>query len=293
MTVAISVPFLAGRAAGKMPGFAALMERDTFFLAAVEVFTAATVIVFFYIIRRARQDRQLASIARRAGLVPVDPSRGLKVYSSKRKANNMKTKSAFAREIMIIGSTGNGTFAEPGDDLYEALLQCREAKIMLLDPREHGAFARANSIPDPEITPEAIREQVIKSIDFIKNLRASEKKIRLKLYPDMPLLKIAILGDHVSVRHYHTGLNVRYMPEFVFKNTGHHGGLYLPMYRYFLSRWQDPDIPEYDLDTDELIYHDHLGYEVLREPFHEMTVLFDEKQKDAHEEDLRSRYVFR
>lgn len=191
----------------------------------------------------------------------------------------MKKKLGFAREIMIIGSTGYRSFVEPEGDLHESVQTCREAKIMLLDPLKHGAIVRARSIPDPEITPEVIREQIIKSIDYLKGLRAAQKNVRLKLYPDMPLLKMAILGDYAFIRHYHTGMNVRHMPEFAFKNDQNHGGLYLPMYRYFLSRWQDPDIPEYDLDTDELVYRDHMGHELMRESFNEVTMTFDAERK--------------
>jgi len=52
----------------------------------------------------------------------------------------------------------------------------------------------------------------------------------------------------------------------VFSSDGLNGGLYLPFYRYFLSRWNDPDIPEYDLDTDELVLRDQAGRERHREP---------------------------
>ena len=136
---------------------------------------------------------------------------------------------------------------------------------MLLNPLGEGAVARAKSIPDPEITPEVIRDQIMGSIKFLKELRDSQKDVRLKLYPDMPLLKLAILGDHAFLQHYHAGLNVRKMPEYVFSSESIHGGLYLPLYRYFLSRWNDPDIPEYDLDTDELVYRDTVGQETRRE----------------------------
>jgi len=43
------------------------------------------------------------------------------------------------------------------------------------------------------------------------------------------------------------------MPKYV-SNTPESGGLYSPFYQYFLARWDHPDIPEYDLTTDELIY---------------------------------------
>ena len=116
----------------------------------------------------------------------------------------MKKILGFAREIMIIGSTGYRSFVVPEGDLHEAVQNCREAKIMLLDPLKHGAIARARSIPDPEITPEVIREQIIHSIDFLKSLKAAQKPVRLKFYSDIPLVKMAILGDYAFIRHYHT-----------------------------------------------------------------------------------------
>jgi len=202
----------------------------------------------------------------------------------------MKKELGFAREVMIIGSTGYRSFVEPEGDLHEAVLHCREAKIMLLDPLREGAVTRARSIPDPEITPEVIRDQIIRSIDFLKGLRAVQKRVRLKLYPDLPLLKLAIIGDYAFLRHYHTGLNVRHMPEYAFRNEPKHGGLYVPFYRYFLSRWQDPKIPEYDLDTDELVYRDETGAETRREQFNEIIMSTEEPPSVL--KDLLSNYAF-
>ena len=275
--LALSMPSLVSAMAGKLLASWALIENEKMFLVALEIFTAIVLIIFFNLIRHALHDRRVSRIAKSAGLVLATPSRGLFIF--KRRVKNMKKRLGFAREIMIIGSTGFRSFVEPEGDLHEAVQYCREAKIMLLDPLKHGAIARARSIPDPEITPDVIRDQIRKSIDFLKSLRAAQKTVRLKLYPDMPLLKMAILGDYAFIRHYHTGLNVRHMPEFAFKNEQKHGGLYLPMYRYFLTRWQDPDIPEYDLDTDELVYRDHMGYEVMREPFNEIAITCDARTK--------------
>ncbi len=288
--LALSLPFGVSAVAERLPASWALIENEPFFLVAIEIFTAVALIVFFTVLRNARNDRKLARLAKSAGLVPLVTSRGIFPHAYNRKLKRIKDGQAFGRAIMIIGSTGCRSFATPDGDLHAAMHNCREASIMLLDPREHGAIARAQSIPDPEITPEVIRGQIIKSIEFMKGLQAHQKIIRLKLYPDMPLLKLAILGDYAYVRHYHTGLNVRFMPEFAFKNTEHHGGLYMPLYRYFLSRWQDPDIPEYDFDSDELIYRDQLGYEVLREPFNEVASSDDVKETD---EENRPGYVFR
>lgn len=288
--LALSLPFGVSAVAEHLPASWALIENEPFFLVAIEIFTAVALIVFFTVLRNARNDRKLARMAKSAGLVPLTTARGIFPHACNRKLKRIKDGQAFGRAIMIIGSTGYRSFARPEGDLHAAMHNCREARIMLLDPREHGAIARAQSIPDPEITPEVIRGQITKSIEFMKGLQAHQKIIRLKLYPDMPLLKLAILGVHAYVRHYHTGLNVRFMPEFAFKNIEQHGGLYMPLYRYFLSRWQDPDIPEYDFDSDELIYRDQLGYEVLREPFNEVASSDDVKETD---EENRPGYVFR
>jgi len=143
---------------------------------------------------------------------------------------------------------------------------------MLLDPLREGAVSRARSIPDPEVSPESFREQIVKSIDFLKGLKAAQKNIRLKLYQDMPLLKLAIFGDYACVRHYHTGLHVDDMPEYVFRHDHDPGSLYNPFYQYFLTRWSDPSIPEYELETDEIVYRDRAGNEVRRERFNEIEM---------------------
>jgi hypothetical protein len=286
--LALSMPFLVSALAGKLLASWAFIGNEKVFLVAIEIVTAVTLILFFNFARRSWKDRRLARMAKIAGLVQATRFRGTFIF--KRRVKNMKKKLGSAREIMIIGSTGYRSFVEQEGDLHEAVQNCRDAKIMLLDPLKYGAIARARSIPDPEITAEVIREQIIKSIDFLKTLRAAQKTVRLKLYPDMPLLKLAILGDYAFIRHYHTGLNVRHMPEFTFKNEHDHGGLYLPMYRYFLSKWQDPGIPEYDLDTDELVYRDHIGHEVMRVLFNETTMTYDSMHKVN--EDKLSQYVF-
>ncbi len=127
---------------------------------------------------------------------------------------------------------------------------------MLLNPSGEGAAVRAKGIPDPAVTPEGFREQIRKTIDFLKLLKAAQKNVRLKLYPDPPFLKMAILGDYIWVQHYQPGLDVQRMPRYVFKHDPNIGGLYFPFYQYFLRRWNNPDLPEYDLETGKLVYGD-------------------------------------
>jgi hypothetical protein len=264
--IALSMPLVASALAKNLLTYWAIIENEKIFLVSLEIGTAAVLIILFSYVRRGWEARKLARVATSAGLVLATPFGGL----ARQQLKKVKVTQGAAQDIMIIGSTGLRTFAEPEGELHQVVRNCREAKIMLLDPFGEGAIARAMSIPDPEITPAIIQEQIIKSIDFLKGLKAAQKNIRLKLYPDMPLLKLAILGDYVFLRHYHAGLNIRNMPEYVFKSDRTHGGLHFPLYRYFLSRWQDPGIPEYDLVTDEIVFRDKAGREVRREKFNEV-----------------------
>jgi len=48
-----------------------------------------------------------------------------------------------------------------------------------------------------DITPESFGEQIWKTIDFFKTLRATQKNIRLKPLPRPAFSKIDILGDYL------------------------------------------------------------------------------------------------
>ena len=192
--------------------------------------------------------------------------------AQKTKEDAMDKNLGFGQDLMIIGSTGYGSFGEDRAELHEAVRRCRSAKIMLLDPLREGVITRAAGIPDPGITPEAIRERIIRSIDFLKDLRAAGKRIALKLYPDLPLLKLVIAGDYAFLGRYQRGMNGGLMPEYAFKNDGARGSLYTPLSRYFVIRWQDPRITQYDLNTDEIVHHDQFGNETCRVPFNSVTL---------------------
>ena len=259
------------------------MRQDSIYLMTTRGMAAVCLLVLLFAVRRGRRDSELAAQARSAGLAPSSGAvRGSRTAPRKQQPP--------VRDLMIIGATGR-SFSQDEGALARAVRECREARILLLDPREHGALARSQGIPDPEISLDTINHQLTASIEFLRELRSADRTILLKLYPDMPLFKMTIMNGLASVRHYHPGLNVRLMPEFVFRDTGSHGGMYLPLYRYFMSRWQDPDIPEYDFGSDELVYHDQLGAEVLREPFSSIVTL--DAGSEEGEGDSRRSYIFR
>ncbi len=260
--VALSLPFTARFIARKFLAYWALIENEKMFLISVEIVTAVLLIILLNVIVNNLKNRKLSGIAKEAGLFALGRRGGRMDRSRIRK---MKEKHGVSRNIMIIGSTGFTTFADPSGDLHQVVQKCRGAKIMLLDPSGEGAESRARSLASPDISVEGFREQIVKSIEFLKALKQVQKDIRLKLYRDVPLLKLAILGDYIFLRHYHHGVDVHGLPEYVFKHQRSPGCLYNPFYQYFLDRWHDPRMPEYELETDELIYRDRAGNEVSRE----------------------------
>lgn len=265
--IALSMPYTANLLSRKFQAFWQLIGDEKIFLLIGEIVLAVLLILFFNYTGWVWRDRRLARVARNAGLVFASSSKGI---FSRRKNRKLKETQGIARDIMIIGSTGSRTFTDPRGDLYAVIKNCRKAKIMLLNPAGEGAATRVKSILNPEITLEKFREQIRSSIAFLKELKAVQKDIKLKLYHDVPFLKMALSGDYLWVNHYHTGLDVQVMPEYVFVHNQNQGSLYTIFYQYFMNNWADPRIPEYDLETDELVYRDIAGNEEKRERIEEM-----------------------
>jgi hypothetical protein len=262
--VALSLPFTVRFVAEKFLDHWALVENEKIFLVSVEIASAVMLILLFNALVRGLKSKKLLKAADEAGLFSMGRA-GRRIDRPRMKG--LKEKNGFGRNIMLIGSTGYTTFADPSGDLHRVLQKCRGAKIMLLDPSGEGASCRSRSMQTPQINGDIFGQRIMKSIEFLKALKNTQKDIRLKLYRDVPFLKLAILGDYLFLLHYHQGMDMQMMPEYVFRHGRAPGSLYNPFYQYFLDRWHDTEIPEYDLETDELIYRDKSGNEVRREAF--------------------------
>jgi hypothetical protein len=262
--LALSLPITVRFIAKKFLAYWSLIGNDKVFLISIEMTLAILFIFVSTTLYKSWKYRKFSNMARTAGIVFVTPARG---FWAKRRVRKLKERHGLARDVMVISSTGFRTLVDIKGDLHHVIASCREAKIMLLNPFSEGANTRVKSILDPDITIERFREQIRKSILFLKDLKDIQKNVRLKLYSDPPFLKLVILGDYMWIQYYHTGLDVQRMPEYVFKHDQNLGSLYLPLYQYFLTQWNHPDIPEYDLESDELIYRDKSGNEVKREKF--------------------------
>jgi hypothetical protein len=257
---AFSLPFVATLVAKKALSYWSLVGNDRVFLVSIEVGSAVLLILLLGHVRRSWKDRKAARMANKAGLVLVCPANGM---IARRRIRKLKAKQGFARDAMIIASTGYRTFVEERGELSEVLENCREAKIMLLHPDSEGAEVRAKSLGVHE-NMEGFKEQIRMSISLLKDLKSKHRNVRLKLYQDAPFLKMAVLGDHLWVQYYHPRIESQDMPKYVFEDTQDRGALFTPFYQYFLSRWHNTAIPEYDLDRDELVFRDSTGREIGR-----------------------------
>jgi hypothetical protein len=261
---ALSLPHAANFVAQTFAIHWSAIEHDKVAVVGIEVAVAVLLIACINYLRLTVRNRRLAEMATHAGLMYVFPTSGTR---TRKQIDKLKTRQGRAKNLMVIGSTGYHTFVEPKGDLHTVIWKSLEAKIMLLNPYSEAAGTRASALLDSAVTPEALGEQVEKSIELCKRLKAGQKSVRLKLYSDPPHVKLSILGDSIWLQHYHTGLDVHMMPEYVFEQNHNDYGLYTLFYQYFTRRWESSEIPEYDLETDELVYRESNGKEMRREKF--------------------------
>ena len=266
IVVALSagIALLLPAGARQFLSFWSRVEQNKLSLIAVEMTVAVLLIAGLNYIHRSMRDRTLAAAANGAGLVSFFPRRA---REGQRRIKRLKEEQGTGRTIMVIGSSGYSTFVDHVGDLSSVLDKCLGAKILLVNPHSQDVSARIEAIGHPDYTVAGFREEVRQSIALLKRLRAMGKAVKLKLYADPPLVKLVILGDYLWLQHYHADLDIHTMPEYVLRHNRKTHGLYTLYAHYFEQRWESADIPEYDLDTDELVYRSRSGVEIRREAF--------------------------
>ncbi|TKB73596.1 MAG: hypothetical protein E8D46_06750 [Nitrospira sp.] len=266
VVVALSagIALLLPAGAKQFLSFWSRVEHDLLSLIAVEMTVAILLIACLNYFHRSIRDRALAAVAAGAGLVSFFPRR---TRGAQRRIKQLKEEQSTGRTISVIGSSGHSTFVDQVGGLSSVLDKCLGARIMLVNPCSKEASARILAINHPEFTLDKFREEVRQSIQLLKRLKAMGKAVKLKLYSDSPLMKLVILGDYLWLQHYHADLDVQTMPEYVLRHNRKDHGLYTLYAHYFVQRWESAEIPEYDLDTDELVYRSRTGNEIRRERF--------------------------
>jgi hypothetical protein len=268
VVLSAGIALLLPAGATQFLSFWSRVEHDTLSLIAVETTVAILLIVCLNYFHRSLRDRALASVATGAGLVSFFPRR---TRGAQRHINQLKEEQGTGRTISVIGSSGHSTFVDQVGGLSSVLDKCLGARIMLVNPYSQEASARIQAISHPEFTLDTFREEIRQSIRLLKRLKAMGKAVKLKLYSDSPLIKLVILGDYLWLQHYHADLDVQTMPEYVLRHNRKDHGLYTLYAHYFVQRWESAEIPEYDLDTDELVYRSKTGNEIRRQRFETET----------------------
>jgi hypothetical protein len=240
-----------------------LVEKDANLLLATEIGMASVMVLLFNFAKIVWDHRRQVAMAKLTALAYARNHRS--GWLSRRRERALVKRLSAARDAFVLTLTGYDTFVEDRSQLRGALQSAYEIRVMLVNPVGKGLRRRVDSLP-PDITLLSFHKEIEASIACLADLRKAGKKITLKFYEQEPFWKIIVLGDHVWVQHCHTGFEVKYQPEYVFALQHHNPrqGLYVPFYMHFLEQWNQPWHPEYDFDTNELVYRDEAGNECGR-----------------------------
>jgi len=267
-----AVTILAVAIAFSLPGFADYIlnewwpevESNANLLLATEIALASVLALVFNMATIAWDHRQRVLTARLASLVHArNANPG---WWSRRRERALVSQLTTARDAYVLTLTGYDTLVAEDSLLRPVIGKAYEIRVMLVNPVGQGLRQRAESLPS-EVTVLTLHTEIEATIGALSALRKYGKKVKLKFYDEEPFWKIVVLGDYLWVQHCHSGFVVREQPEYVFalQHTEPRHGLFVPFYMIFLNYWNDPRHPEYDFDTNELVYRDAGGRETGRE----------------------------
>jgi hypothetical protein len=240
------------------------VQNNANLLLATEVALASVLALLFNLAKIAWDHRQRVLIARLASLVHARNSGS--GWWSRRRERALVRQLPAPRDAFVLTLTGYDTFVADDSVLRGAIGKAYEIRVMLVNPVGKALRERAETLP-PEITVLTLHTEIEAVIGYLSGLRKYGKVVKLKFYDEEPFWKLIVLGDYVWVQHCHSGFAVREQPEFVFALQHHEPrhGLFVPFYMVFLNQWNDARHPEYDFDTNELVYRDASGKETGRE----------------------------
>jgi hypothetical protein len=267
-----AVTILAVAIAFSLPGFANYIlnewwpevENNASLLLGTEIALASILAVVFNLAAIAWDHRKRVVTARLASLVHArNADAG---WWARRRERALVNQLTTARDAFVLTLTGYDTLVAEDSLLRPVIEKAYEIRVMLVNPVGEGLRQRAESLPS-EITVLTLHTEIEATIGALSALRKYGKKVKLKFYDEEPFWKLVVLGDYIWVQHCHSGFVVREQPEYVFalQHTEPRHGLFVPFYMIFLNHWNDTRYPEYDFDTNELVYRDAGGRETGRE----------------------------
>jgi hypothetical protein len=267
-----TVTILAVAIAFSLPGFANYIlnewlpgiESNATLLLGTEIALASILALVFNLATIAWDHRQRVLTAGLASLVHA--RNGDAGWLARRRERALVEQLTTARDAFVLTLTGYDTLVAKDSLLRPVIEKAYEIRVMLVNPVGAGLRLRAESLP-PEITVLTLHTEIEATIGALSALRKYGKKVKLKFYDEEPFWKLVVLGDYIWVQHCHSGFVVKEQPEYVFalQHTEPRHGLFVPFYMIFLNSWNDTRHPEYDFDTNELVYRDAGGKETGRE----------------------------
>ena len=240
------------------------VQNNANLLLATEVALASVLALLFNLAKIAWDHRQRVLTARLASLVHARNSGSS--WWSRRRERALIGQLPAPRDAFALTLAGYDTFVADDSLLRGVIGKAYEIRVMLVNPVGKALRERADTLP-PEITVLTLHTEIEATIGYLSGLRKFGKKVNLKFYDEEPFWKLIVLGDYVWVQHCHSGFAVTEQPEFVFalQHREPRHGLFVPFYMVFLNQWNDARHPEYDFDTNELVYRDASGKETGRE----------------------------
>lgn len=229
---------------------------DQLFLA--EAGLAAVLVLVFFAVKNALQNREVVGSAKLAALVHASSKNG---WLTRWRERLLISKIPVADAACVMTVTGYDTFAQEDSQFRQVLDESREIRVMLLNPMSDGARMRADSLSDERDYYGRMLEEIHQSIGYLKSLRSSGKKVTLKFYDHRPFWKLVIIGDYVWVQYCQDGFEVNAVPEYVFalQSSSPERGLYTPFNTLFSEQWNEMPTLEFDFESDELVQRDASG----------------------------------
>lgn len=150
-TIALSLPYTGKFIADHYLTYWALIESEKIFLVSVEATVAVLLIIVFNYLVRSWKDRKFSQIALNdMGLVLTAHAES---FRTKKRLKKFMEDQGTAKDVLLIGSKGWNTFVNPEGDRHQVIQNCREAKIMLLNPFGEGVSVRREKFNRMPVSP--------------------------------------------------------------------------------------------------------------------------------------------
>lgn len=241
------------------------VENSSRLLLITEITFAAALVLLFNTSRVAWSARRMAQLTSIASLVYAKEGES---WFTRQGERQLHKNLPGAAEGLVLSLTGHDIFCAEASSLRQPLEDSYELRVMLLNPNSVVAKTCANSYDNPEDALAVHRREVDETINYLRRAAMAGKKVSLRFYDDPPLWKLVVIGDLLWVQHCRGGSEANHQPEYVFalqrENPGR--GFFGPLYLYLLNQWSDPRFPDYNFDTDELVYRNADGNETARLP---------------------------